>query len=230
MHRLCVLVVAACVGLAPAVGGGKKAGPGVSVDKGKRLIRVDAKVAPRKINDPRYVKIYPIEVIACWPFPKGQKAHETVITTEVMPRQVHAALINLGLKAGAPVLGESKQAARGPACKLYLELPGPAGTVRKVPLDRTLVDRRTGKPFPKTVKWLFTGSVMTRPDPTKNKAAYGADLTGTLVTIFPVTNQCVFQSDLPMKYEHLTQLETNSRVLPPVGTAVKLVIEAPPAP
>jgi hypothetical protein len=230
MYRLRVLILAACAAAVPAAAqtGGTKADPGLTVDKEKRLIRIDAKVAPRKINDPRYKEIYPIEVISCWPFPKGQKAHETVVTIDVLPSAVHAALIDLGLKPGTPVLGEGKTPPQGPECKIYLEIPD-AGSVRKVPIDRTLVDKRTGKPFPKTVTWRFTGSVMTKPDPNKNETAYGADQTGTLITIFPVTNQTVFQTNLTMEYERFLKLETNPRVLPKEGTPVKLVIEAPPA-
>ena len=63
--------------------------PGIVVNKAKRTVTIDARVAPRKIDDPRYKEIYPIEVIACWPYPKGQKAHETVVTIDVMPSDVH---------------------------------------------------------------------------------------------------------------------------------------------
>ena len=45
----------------------------VVVDKAKRQITIAAKIAPRKINDPRYKEIYPIEAVACYPFPRGQK-------------------------------------------------------------------------------------------------------------------------------------------------------------
>ena len=56
---------------------------------------------------------------------------------------------------------------------------------------------------------------------------YGADLTGTLISIFPVTNQTVFQTDLTMKEEKFLKLETKADLLPKVGTPVKLVIEVP---
>jgi hypothetical protein len=233
MPRFSLLILAVCLCLLPLVAQSDDKKPAskeaeIRVDQAKRLVRLDAKIAPRKINDPRYKQIYPIEVVACWPFPRGQKAHETVVTIEALPSKVHKALVALGLKPGRPVLGESKQPPQGPECKIFLEI-AEAGSVRKVPLDRTLVDKRTGKPFPKSVRWLFTGSVMTKPDPNSPKLVYGADLTGTLITIFPVTDQCVFQSNLAMKYEHLMQLETNPRVLPKIGTPVQLVIEAPRA-
>ena len=77
------------------------------------------------------------------------------------------------------------------------------------------------------VHWRFTGSVMKQPDPDKADKVYGADLTGTLISIFPVTNETVFQTNLTMKEEKYVKLETNKKLLPKEGTAVKLVIEVP---
>ena len=37
--------------------------------------------------------------------------------------------------------------------------------------------------------------------PDKKEEVYGADISGTLITIFPVTDQAVFQSNLTMKEE-----------------------------
>ena len=86
---------------------------------------------------------------------------------------------------------------------------------------------RTGKPFPKTAKWRFTGSVQTAPDPNKKETVYGADITGTLIVIFPVSNQTVFQTNLTMEFERFMKLETNTKILPKEGTPVKLLIEIP---
>lgn len=198
-----------------------KEGSGVEVDKAKRQVRIDAKIAPRKL--PHLQEVYPIEVIACWPHPRGKKAHETVVTIEAKPSAVHAALMQLGLKPGAPVMGDSEQPPQGPAVKIFLEVPGG----KQIPVDRTIVDKRTLKPFPKDVQWRFTGSVQTKPDPNSDKMVYGADDSGTLIVIFPVTNQTVFQTSLTMKYEKYLKLDTNQKVLPKEGTPVKLVIEAP---
>jgi hypothetical protein len=224
MGRMAGLVLLALGVAAVSLGrsGAGGAGDGVTVDKDKRLVKIDAKVAPRKL--PHLKEIYPIEVIACWPHPKGKKAHETVVTIEAKPSAVHKALTALGLKPGKPVMGESKDPPQGPDVMVYLELTGPDGAPRRVPIDKTLVDMKNGKPFPKTVKWRFTGSVMTQPDPTKNEKVYGADLTGTLIAIFPVTDQTVMQTSLTMEYEKFLKLETNPSVLPKEGTPVKLVI------
>ncbi len=200
--------------------------PGIAVDKDKRTITIDAKIAPRKINDPRYKEIYPIEVIACWAFPKGQKAHETVVTIDVKPSDVHKALESLGLKPGKPVMGESKEPPQGPSVKVSLEVPGDGGRPKRLPIEKILIDPKTNKPMPK-VQWRFTGSALKQPDPDKPTKVYGADLTGTLIAIFPVTNETVFQTNLTMKEEKYVKLETNKKLLPKEGTSVKLILEVP---
>jgi len=192
---------------------------GVIVDKEKKSITIPAKVAPRKLA--KLDQIYPVEVIACWPESKnGQKAHETVVVFDVNPSEVHKALESFGLKAGKPAQGEGEKA-EGPEVMVSLELPDG----KKVPIEKTLLDKKTGKPMPK-LKWYFTGSVMTQPNPEKDEKVYGADMSGTLVGIFPVTNQVVIQTNLTMKDEPLLKLETDKKLLPPEGTPVKLIIEA----
>jgi hypothetical protein len=195
--------------------------PGVVVDKDKKTITIDAKIAPRKL--PHLKEIYPLEVIACWPHPKGKKAHETVVTIDAKPSQVHKALESLGLKSGKPVMGEGEP--KGPAVKVYFLVADSTGLERKVTMDKAMVDSRNGKPFPKNIEWRFTGSTMTQADPGKEKI-YGADYSGTLMAIFPVTSETVLQTELTIKYEGIMKLELNTKVLPKEGTAVKLVIDA----
>jgi hypothetical protein len=213
------LVVASLTGvLALSAAAQEKAGGGIAVDKEKRTVTIEAKVAPRKINDPRYTEIFPIEVIATAPFPKGQKAHETVVTVDVKPSDVHKALESLGLKAGKPAFGEDGES-EGPELKITLELPGG----KSVPIEKTLVDKKTGKTMP-ALKWRFTGSAIKQPDPNKPDTVYGADEANNLITIFPVTADVVIQSNLTLKEAGLIKMETNKTVLPAEGTVVKLVI------
>jgi hypothetical protein len=221
-----LVVCAIGVLLTPWPSEGGKDADGVKVDKAKRTVTIAAKVAPRKL--PHLKEVYPIEVIACWPHPKGKKAHETVVTIDAKPSAVHKALVDLGLKPGRPVMGESKEPPQGPEVKIYLEIAGPDGETKRLPIDRTLIDMRNRKPFPKSVRWRFTGSALSQPDPEKDEKVYGADLSGTLIAIFPVTDQTVFQTNLTMENEKYLKLETNTRVLPKEGTPVKLVIEVPP--
>lgn len=202
----------------------QKSSAKITVDKEKRTITIAAKVAPRKIDDPKFKgETYPVEVIATHPYPRGAKAHETVVTIEARPSEVHKALTDLGLKPGKPAKTAKDQQA-GPEVQILLQLT--PGKGRPVPIDRFLVDRKTGKAMPK-VKWLFTGSEMIKTDPNK-PAEYGADVRGTLITIFPVTAETVFQSDRPLAEEKYVKLEVSDK-LPRVGTDVSLIIVVPEA-
>src|SRR5262245_13303326 len=192
LHGLFASAAALLLLAAPARGGDKKGAAGITVDKDKRTVTIDAKVAPRKL--PNLKQIYPIEVVATFPAPRGQKAHETVVTYDVKPSDVHKALVGLGLKPGKPGLGEVRKAS-GPLVDIFLEVNG-----KKIPIEETMVDLKGGGTLPK-LKWHFTGSAEKSPDPEKDDKVYGADLSGTLITIFPVTDDTVFQSGLAAKDE-----------------------------
>ncbi len=226
MFRLAVVVI-----LLGAVSA--RAADGVVVDKDRRTVSVDAKVAPRKINDERFKEIYPVEVIACWPFHPtpgkgGEKAHETVVTIDpsVKPSDLHKALASLGLTPGEPVAVAGKEP-KGPKVIVFIEITGPDGLPKRLTLDKVLLDPKTNKPLPKSVEVRFTGSVLTQPNPEKPEKVYGADLSGTFLAIYPVTDKTVCQTSLTLKEEKYLKLETNKDVLPKEGTPVKLVLEVP---
>src|SRR4051812_11569167 len=163
MSRRCLFPLIGLLSLVlPVPAADKDAPGGVVVDKDKRTVTIDAKVAPRKL--PNLDMAYPIEVIACWGHthkPAGKKAHETIVTMEAKPSEVHQALEALGLTPATPVRGEGKDPPQGPEVNVYLEVTAD-GRTRRVPVERTLVDPKTNKPMPK-VKWRFTGSVQTPP-------------------------------------------------------------------
>ncbi len=203
----------------------QEAAPGVSVDPAKRTVTVDARVAPRKLE--HLAETYPIEVVASWPHPRGKKAHETVVTFEANPSDVHKAVEGLGAKAGKPAKGEGA-AADGPEVLVFVDVPAAGGGVKRLSLDKLLIDPKTKRPFPKGVKVRFTGSVLSAVSPDNpDEKKYGADLTGTLLALFPVTDETVFQTSLTMKEEKYLKLDVNRDALPPAGTPVKLVIEVP---
>lgn len=220
---------AAGVLLAVAVAAGaaddpKPAPGGVVVDKDKRTVTVAAKVAPRKL--PHLEEKYPVELVAGWPHPKGKKAHEVVVTVDADPSVVHKGLVDLGLKPGKPAKGPDAKA-EGPAVNVYVEVPGEGGgPAKRLTLDKVLIDPKTKKPAPK-MTFRFTGSVQSAADPTKpDDKKYGADLTGTLIALFPVTDETVLQTDWTMKEEKYLKLDVNPDVLPKEGSPVRLVIEA----
>lgn len=228
MTRL--LVLAAVVGVAvvvasdrPAVDAQEKTA-GVTVDKDKKTVSVPAKVAPRKLEHLKG-EVYPIELIAGWGHPKGKKAHEIVVAIDVNPSEVHKGLEALGLKAGKPAKGPDAKA-EGPAVLVYFEVPE-GGTTKKLAIEKVLIDPKSKKQAPK-MTFRFTGSAMVAPDPTKpDDKKYGADLTGSLICLFPVTDEVVLQTDWTMKEEKYLKLDVNPDALPKEGGAVRLVIEEP---
>jgi hypothetical protein len=191
----------------------------LEVDPATRSVIVPCRIAPRKLS--HLEDVYPLEVVATYPSPAGQKAHETVLTfTGIRPSEVAQALQALGIKPGRPAKGESR--AEGPELLLFLEFTR-SGTARRLPIEEVLVNTRTGKPIPKPT-WHFTGSALRQPDPEKDEAIYGADASGTLVTIFPVSDETVIQSSLTLNEEASMKLE-RIRELPREGSEVKLVIQ-----
>jgi hypothetical protein len=214
-------------GTKPATGPTKpvlpdKPNPLVVIDKAKKTVTVSCAIAPRKL--PNLNEIYPIEVMACYPAPQGQKAHETVVTfKDIKPSDVHRALELLGLKPGKPARAED-QKAEGPEVKLYLEFTGADGKAHRIDIAQSMVFRDSGKPIPE-LKWHFTGSVLKQPDPEKEEKVYAADLSGTLITLLPVTDETVIQSHLTLKDETAFKLETDKKLLPKEGSPAKLIIE-----
>jgi outer membrane protein assembly factor BamB len=206
-----------------AIGEGEKPTAVLTVDKKKKTITIPCKIAPRQL--PTLKEVYPIEVMATYPSPLGQKAHETVVTFEVKPSEVHKALEELGLKPGKPVVGDEDRPT-GPEVRIFLELGASGEPPRLIPFDKTLVDRPTDKPIP-PLKWYFTGSTLTKPDPDKEEKVYGADLRGTLITLFPVTDETVIQSNFTNNDGRLLKVETNKGLLPAEGAEARLIIAIP---
>jgi len=208
---------------APSAGADDKPSEsGLVIDKEKRSVTIPCKIAPRKL--PNLSEVYPIEVVATYPAPDGKKAHETVVTFTARPSEIHAALVGMGLTPGKPARGEDESAS-GPELKVSLEVAGPGGKPKLVPIEKTLIDKRTGKPLP-ALKWRFTGSALKEAAPGKSERVYAADASGTLIAIFPVTDETVVQTNLTMEEESLLALETNKKLLPAEGSPVKLIIEA----
>lgn len=202
----------------------KPGSAGIVVDKEAKTVTIDAKMAPRIVLKEKK-EPYPLEIIATWPHPKGKKAHETIVTFSeaLKPSDVHKALESLGLKAGKPIKGIGEPT--GPAVNVYFLVSDSTGLDRRVTLDRAMVDSKNGKPFPKNIEWRFTGSAFVQPDPNNDQKIFGADFSGTLMTIFPVTDETVFQTELTIKQEGIMKLEVNTKNMPKEGTPVKLVIE-----
>lgn len=193
----------------------------IDVDTKKRTVSIPCRIAPRKL--PFLAEIYPLEVAASLPAPEGQKAHETVVTFEARPEEIRKALLKIGLREGKPVRGDTTEPPSGDLVRIYIELKMSADSSQTVPIESTVVDMRTGRPLP-ALTWYFTGSSMRQPDPEKDLKVLGADSSGTLMTLFPVTDETLIQSSLQMADRRLLRLETNKELLPPEGSDARILI------
>jgi len=207
---------------AAAVASGQAPPAGFTVDKEKKEILIPCRIAPRKL--PNLPEIYPIEVVATYPAPKGQKAHETVVNFDAKPSDIHKALESLGLKAGKPVRGEDGVVS-GAELDVLLEFADKTGAKKRVGVESILVDRKTGKAFP-PLKWHFTGSSVKQVDPAKPDLTYSADIAGTLIGLYPVTDELVIQTNLTMKEEGAIKIEVGPGLLPPEGKEALLILRA----
>ena len=201
-----------------------KGGPGTGlvVNREKRTVTVACAIAPRKL--PNLAAVYPIEVAATYPAPRPEGPRDGGGLRERPAQRRPQGPRGPCLKPGEPARGEEGKAS-GPELRLFLEFKDPEGKDQRIPLEKAVVNRVTGKPIA-ALTWHFTGSTVRQPDPEKDEKVYGADLTGTLIALFPVTDEVVIQSNLTLKDEPILKLETDGKAVPKEGTPAHLVIEA----
>lgn len=165
-----------------------------------------------------------LELMVCL---AGTKEHESILATQARPSHVHAALLALGVVPGKPARwtrgagGKSVYAPpAGAEIEINLRYVDSAGNARTVP-GRTWLQalRRTGPPEP--VRWVFVGSALL------DDGAYLADETGEIVSVanFPAS---VVDVPFPSSTnQDSLAFAANTEVIPPVGTAVTVVLIAP---
>lgn len=214
----------------------------VTLDAAKRLI-----TCPGRVN---MAEGGPIEVLAC--LPKG-KVHESVFVLDVAPKDLQVALLLLGLKEGRnpavtyPIGGASfGSAGLTEGRDLAVTYPEDSPERGRPVGDKVLISVRwripadgEGKPselkqaraeqflhnvqtdqIEKDAQWVFLGS-------TVEAGRFGADMDGTLVTTYhdPLA---ILELCLPTVNDDIYYY-VNEKLSPPAGTAVELLIEAPPA-
>ena len=155
------------------------------------------------------------------------KLHESVLALDVQPSQVQLALILLGLEQG-----EWAPPKPGPPQPPTIVKPGDPvflwvewernGKTERVPAEALLFNRETQKPLEGS-RWHFTGSFFTR-------RGFAADVTGSLVATWfdlrAILNASA-QAGNPYRGPNLGY-EVNSKVVPPLNTPIRLVMEPAP--
>ncbi|MCX8037428.1 MAG: YdjY domain-containing protein [Candidatus Sumerlaeia bacterium] len=158
---------------------------------------------PAKVNMTKGM----IELVAC---ASGGKLHESIFLAHIEPYHLHLALLLMGLKpkGGVQFQGDATTP-EGDRVVVFVEYQN---TRRRV--EDYIWDLHARQPMERT-EWVFAGSKFINGE-------YGAQLTRTLMTTYhdPYT---IIDNPLPTGADDEVY-EVNTRVVPPVGTTVTLVI------
>jgi len=174
--------------------------PGVRADLRAKAVEFDARITPMLVKDER-APLFFLEVLACSP---DTREHETFIVSTAKPSHIHAALLAIGLKPGAPGGWSFKDGRLTPfqpaGDRLNLRFAFNDKVGREVeadPLD-WIVNARGSSRFADAERkiakesnqpppgWVFAGSkfVKRRPpgdEPGHEREVYDADGSGTII-------------------------------------------------
>lgn len=175
--------------------------PGVRVDVADKLVEFDGTVPidAHRVTDKGAKLVVFLETIVCT---RDSKEHESLVVTSVKASQVHAALLLIGLKPGAPGKWERKEdegkktlvgvPPRGDDVRVTVAEQRGDGTIGpETDVLEWVVDHRDGRGFrviEPDASLVFAGSAMVRPrrrmiDPenAERPEVYAGDTEGTVV-------------------------------------------------
>lgn len=186
--------------------------PGITVDLEARHVDVAATVVTR---DAEW-----LELLACT---AGTREYESILAVNAKPRDIHLALMMLGLKPGAPLRFHRKadgsgfdvKPAHGPAVSITL-IYEVGGATKTTPANRWIQNQTTGKVMAGNT-WMFTGSRIEEFD---GKPVYLADINGSVFSLVNFTDDLlVMKTDMTRDTDEKTWASRAS-VIPKVGTPV----------
>lgn len=152
------------------------------------------------------------------------KIHESVLKTEVIPLEIHLAVLLLGRPGQIPESlpeGNSELSEQCPV-EMAVEFPGAGGEtegsgVRVVPAGRLVLNHETDTPLADDI-WIYTSSRM-------YETIFTAQRNGNVVAIMEDASSLVNMRG-PLR-ERDDLWAPNTEVLPPAGTKATLVLRVP---
>jgi hypothetical protein len=198
-----------------------------TVDEPEKLRRLD-KTAPIWVSVDRKRVVLggvvclregPLEFFACR---RGSKEHESVVSLDVAPHLIHAALLAVGAKQGKPAKFDPVFA---PPTGEEIEIEmrwrdAESKAVRKIRAQEAVRVAETGREM--AAPWVFTGGLFGVD--AEGKKYYLANVTGE---IFGVSNFPGSVLDVPFESSSdnaLLTFEANAEKIPPTGTPTALIL------
>lgn len=184
----------------------------VTVDRKAREVVLDTTVVRAS---------YHLEFLLCR---SGTKEYESVLATQALPSDLHAALLLLGLRSGIPggYVGDEYVPPRGATLDIELRWKDKAGNEHTAQAGDWLKLTGQGGEGRKPDGWVFIGSEVL-PD-----GRYLADETGGVIAVANLGSAVI---DVPMQSTRTMELReyaVNTDALPPVGTDVRMVLRPRP--
>lgn len=183
------------------------------VDRTARRIEI-----PARVNMVQGI----LEYFACQ---TGGKLHESVVEQLDRPSHLHLALLLLGLEPTESVPDDklgNRIIRMGSKLRIYVEWNDvKTGAAKRLPAEGWLYSRKRKGP-PKAADWVFQGSAFWNGD-------YSADSAKSVIGLIPDPTTVVgVIGNEGNPYQGMEGFEVNTAAIPPNGTPLKLVIEAPP--
>jgi hypothetical protein len=178
------------------------------IDPKRKLVVVDGSICLREGQ---------LEAFAC---PRGTKEHEAIVAVNCKPQFVHAALLAVGAKPGAPMQWDPYRPATGTPVDVMVLWVDADGKKCKARAQEWIKDVKSGKAM--THSWVFAGSRVWTDEETK-QTYYSAD-GGDFIC---VSNFPSAMMDLPIKSSQSNaelMFTAFTEHIPPLKTKVRLVL------
>jgi len=219
-------------------GGAMEIAPGVRVDRERRTVIADATVALTQGF---------LEQLVCTP---STRVHESLVSIDASPRELHAALLLAGLEPGAPGAWQEivdgsgawkidRVRPTGPRIDVSVRWRTPGGELREVPIldwvrrvdasgDPSSPPSGTAPQSP-TGHLVFSGSRIRANTPSMGPGEhYVADFTGSVVGLVTFGDEVIAYDDViadKVDVDPAAWVAWTER-MPPEGTRVELLIRA----
>ena len=166
-----------------------------------------------------------VEYLVCG---KGGKEYESIIVVDSAAKDVYDAMLKLGVKRGSPPAYDEEQdkemGPKGESVLIYIEWTD-NGETKRVRGEDLLYNVHTQKPM-KHAAWIFSGSRLIYDLESEDEDAQipQAFMSNDIVALNHLDGSALFQNPLPDAAKENTY-KKNEKLLPPLGTRVKLTIE-----
>ena len=164
-----------------------------------------------------------VEYLLCGP---GGKEYESIIVLNSSAKEIHNAMLKLGVKRGTPPMYDEEKdemiGATGTGVLVFVEWEA-NGETKRVRGEDLLHNMQTQKPM-QHVAWIFSGSREVPDLDSEDEDAMipQAFIGNDIVALNYVDGSALFQSPIPSEE---SPYKKNTETLPPLGTAVKVTIE-----